>query len=132
MENNKINKRTIFDINGDRISDRWDDISLEGLVRGELEYYLVRCENLMAIFCKGGKQVSEWWCGIRWSGIILGQSEYYVVEWKGKEAIFHVREGRKSNWWDDIYIYDYGVIDGSSRDLDIVKKLKKGIRLVLQ
>lgn len=31
MENNKINKRTIFDINGYRISDGWDDISLEGV-----------------------------------------------------------------------------------------------------
>jgi phage anti-repressor protein len=114
---NGIFKHAIFDKDGNQVSDWYDDIEEEGLVKGKSDYYIATKNDKAAIFDKNGNQVSDWYDNILPDGLVKGQSDYYIVARNGKDAIFH-KDGRQiSDWFDNIEID--GVID---TDYYIAKK----------
>jgi hypothetical protein len=74
------NKKAIFDETGQKISDWWYHIFIDGLVDGDSEFYIVSREDAKeAIFHKLGIQVSEWWNDIHLDGLVDGTSSEYRV-----------------------------------------------------
>lgn len=139
-------KYAIFHENEKRISDWWDYVYEDGLVKGESCYYVVNCGGrLLKLFggfiVRGGKEaifdvekgrISEWWNKVEPFGLVKGKSSYYVVMLKGKggqkkRAIFDVKGNQVSGWHDRIYFI--GLIDGRStyyvveRDEDFKKAI---------
>ncbi|MBO8143574.1 MAG: hypothetical protein H0Z16_03180 [Thermodesulfobacterium sp.] len=94
-------RKAIFHISGKQISKWWADVSTEGLVSGQSEYYIAeRRDKKQAIFHVSGKQISEWWNRVGPVGLVDGQSEYYIViRDDNKFAIFHVSGKQISEWW---------------------------------
>lgn len=140
---NEENQHAIIDVDGNRISSWWEWIDFEGLVKGQSIYYIVRNKDgKKAIIDVEGKRISEWWDDINWEGLVNGKSDYYLVEkkikqcddyddWLGvspfkdirKSAMFHVSGEMISSWWDDVY--EFGLVDGSSKSLYIVEEAGK-------
>ncbi|MGC8942448.1 MAG: hypothetical protein ACP5KF_07305, partial [Sulfurihydrogenibium sp.] len=52
-------KETIFDVNGNQITERFDKISPYGLVEGKSDYFIACNEDKCAIYYKDGRKVSE-------------------------------------------------------------------------
>ncbi|MGC8771810.1 MAG: hypothetical protein ACP5Q5_11240 [Brevinematia bacterium] len=91
-ENGKI---AIFDENGNRISDWYDEIILTGLVRGESDYYVVIEDGEWAIFDVYGKQISSKFEYIYMEGLVKGECDYYIAcDNRYNCAVYH-KDGKK-------------------------------------
>ncbi len=94
IDSNQNGKVAIFDTGtGQQISQWWNWIEDDGLIKGESEYYIAKNETgNEAIFHKDnpGKRISQWWDGIYKYGLVDGKSEHYIVRnEKRYKAIFH-------------------------------------------
>ncbi|MDA3856392.1 MAG: hypothetical protein PF569_09105 [Candidatus Woesearchaeota archaeon] len=73
-------KESIFDEYGEQISEWWKFVFLDGLVKGQSDFYLVENDNgKKAIFHISGIQISEWENYIEPIGLVDGTSNEYVV-----------------------------------------------------
>jgi|GEM_PF-2381756 hypothetical protein len=111
----KDNKMALFDENGNRVSDWYDNISTYGNIK-KSEYYIVRKNDKVAIIDKYGWRISNWFDGIYAKEFILGKSDYYIgYENKGskrREAIFDKYGTQITKWFN--YIHTMGLVKGES------------------
>jgi hypothetical protein len=116
----KYDKDAIFDKDGNRISEWYDRIWEDGLVKGESDYYLVKelvndDYEQYAIFDKDGNRITkEWYDWISVEGLVKGKSPYYLARKNGKDAIFD-KDGHMitPQCFDDIEID--GLVKGQSK-----------------
>jgi hypothetical protein len=102
----------VFNKDGNQISDWFDEIEIDGLLRYQPGYYKAKKDRKYALFHRDGYQVSDWYDWIRAEGLIENQSDYYLAEQNYKYAIFH-KDGRQvSDWFD--YINSEGLVFGGS------------------
>jgi antitoxin component YwqK of YwqJK toxin-antitoxin module len=87
-------RRAIFDKDGNRISDFFDEIYSDGLLKGESDYYIASRDRKDAIFDKEGRQISQWFKFIHHSGLVEGKCDYYIACDKGSCAVYH-KNGQK-------------------------------------
>ncbi|MDA3856417.1 MAG: hypothetical protein PF569_09230 [Candidatus Woesearchaeota archaeon] len=77
------NKKAIFDETGKQVSEWWYHIFMDGLIKGQSAFYIVRNDDAKeSIFHKSGKQTSEWWHYIWSTGLVDGTSNNYRVEYE--------------------------------------------------
>jgi hypothetical protein len=83
-------KESIFDEYGEQISEWWKFVFLDGLVKGQSDFYLVENDNgKKAIFHISGIQISEWENYIEPIGLVDGTSnQYRVYPREGKSKTF--------------------------------------------
>ena len=103
-------KYAIFDKNGNRKSDWYNAIGLEGLFSRQSDYYVAVKNGKVAIFHKDGKRITKWFDWVFSDGLVEGQSDYYLVKKDGKQAIFHKDGKRLTDWYD--YINVRGLVWG--------------------
>jgi heptaprenylglyceryl phosphate synthase len=98
-----IYEKTIFNKNGNQISDWFDWIDAESLVEGKSDYYIAAISNKVAIFHRNGNQISDWFDWIDAEPLVEGKSDYYIAKISNKFAIFHRNGNQISDWFDNIY-----------------------------
>jgi hypothetical protein len=108
--------QAIFNKNGKRISDWFDDIYLVDKKEGPT-YYKARRGKGRAIFLMNGKQISDWAESFETSsGWFVGKSDYFVASRKkGYEKAIFRKDGRMiSDWRPEDKIYCESLVDGKS------------------
>ena len=108
----KDEKKAIFHKSGKQISEWFDDILEEGLVKGQSNYFIAKKDRKKAIFDRNSKRITEWFDDITSNGLVEGQSEYFIAVKKNKEAIFDKSGKRISEWFD--WIWSNGLVEGES------------------
>jgi hypothetical protein len=109
-------KEAIFNKNGDRISQWFNWIVSDGLVKGESNYYIVAKSFFKhAIFDVDGNQISpQWFRYIYEDGLVKGESDYYLVLGDYGFAIFDLNGNMITKEWYD-WISLEGLVKGESR-----------------
>jgi hypothetical protein len=87
-------KEAIFDENGNRISDWFDWIDTNGLVKGESEYYRAGKDKKVAIFDVYGNKITDWFDWIYPHGLVKGECDYYIACKNKNCAVYH-KNGQK-------------------------------------
>ncbi|MGC8751896.1 hypothetical protein, partial [Hydrotalea sp.] len=99
--------KAIFDENGNRISEWFDEIWEDGLVKGESKYYIAEKDGKEAVFDISGRMISpEWFDYVNsFLGLVAGQSKYCIArENKNMKYIIFDENGRiiTPDWFDEI------------------------------
>jgi hypothetical protein len=122
---NEDSKYAIFDKSGKKVSNWFNMIYTDGLVRGKSDYYVAikgDKQAIYAIFHKDGRRITDWFDYVYTNGLVDGDSDYYIAKKDNQYAIFH-KDGRQvSDWYDGVY--SEGLVNGES-DYYIVEKDKK-------
>ena len=78
----------------ERVSDYFDWINPQGLVKGQSPYFRVSKDKKEALFSLDG-QVSSWFRKIRDRGALTGESDYFWAKEKAHYSLYHIQTGEK-------------------------------------
>jgi hypothetical protein len=127
--NDDLQGRAIFNKNGKRITDWFDDIYLVDKKEGPT-YYQARRGKGWAIFLINGKQISDWaeWFETSY-GWFVGKSDFFVASRKkGYEKAIFRKDGRMiSDWRPEEKIYYKSLVDGKSDYFRVKEGSKQAI-----
>jgi len=88
-------KWAIYDINtGKRVSNFFDWIAPQGLVKGQSQYFRATIDKKDAVFTLQG-QKTKWFRKIRERGAITGESKYFWAKEKKHYALYNIETGEK-------------------------------------
>jgi hypothetical protein len=81
-------------ITGNRVSDFFDWITPQGLVKGQSKYFRGTLDKKDAIFTLDGRK-TDWFKKIRERGAITGESKYFWAKKDKHYALYHIETGEK-------------------------------------
>lgn len=84
----------LYSIESGRISDYFDWVHTNGLVKGQSPFYKVQDKNLEAIYTVEGR-VTQYFEKIRDRGALTGESQYFWGKKDGKFAIYDINTAEK-------------------------------------
>lgn len=99
----KDKKVAIFDLDGKRLTDWFDNIKADGLLEGKSRYYIAGKDGKEAIYDINGNRITDLYDDIK---PIKGKEDYFIAGKKDKRykysikyAIFDIQGRRITNWF---------------------------------